>query len=195
VADIPKGFLRATELAHELVAERLVAGDAAVDATAGNGHDTLFLAGQVGPGGRVIAFDIQDVAISSTRGRLEEEGVLDRVTLIHDSHENCVRCLGEHGVGRLKAVMFNLGYLPGGDRSLVTRPEITVSALQSLLGIVVPGGVITLILYIGHPGGSKEAEAVLRFVQSLDPGRFEAVHYLKIIGSKPPPELLAITVR
>ena len=152
--------MRLTHRAHEAVGRVLSDGDLALDATAGNGHDTVFLAERVGEGGRVWAFDVQDAAIAQTRRRLEEAGFGDRVCLIHDTHANLASHLPEAARGRLGAVMFNLGYLPGSDRSLVTDAPSTLAALEASLEVIRPGGLVSLMVYRGHPGGREEWQQV-----------------------------------
>lgn len=156
---------RPTQRAHRELAAVLREGDLAIDATAGNGHDTLFLARQIGESGRVIAFDIQADAIRATGARLEAEGVADRVTLIQDSHAR----LGEHAAaGTVAAVMFNLGYLPGGDVALITRREETLAALGQALPVLRCGGLLSIVCYPGHPGGDQESAAVVAWAAELD---------------------------
>src|SRR5690606_3119323 len=101
-------------------------GMVAVDATAGNGYDTVFLAGRVGPTGRVYAFDIQEEALRETRARITEQGLADRVELIHAGHERLL----EYVNGPINAMVFNLGYRPRGDKRVITRPETTIEALK-----------------------------------------------------------------
>jgi SAM-dependent methyltransferase len=144
-------------------------GDLAVDATAGNGHDTAFLAELVGPGGRVWAFDVQRCAIDATAARLVALGLGARVELICGGHET----VAEFAPSGLGVVMFNLGYLPGGDHALVTRPETTVRALSAALRLLRPGGVLTCVVYPGHPGGTEEAAAVRAAFARCPPGDYE----------------------
>lgn len=158
------GGVRLTQRAHEAVARVLVEDDLALDATAGNGHDTVFLAEQVGSGGFVWAFDVQEAAITQTRRRLEEAGLLERGCLIHDSHSDMALHLPEKAKGRLGAVMFNLGYLPGSDRRLVTQSETTLAAVQTAVGFTRPGGLVSLMVYRGHPGGREEWQAVCQWL-------------------------------
>lgn len=150
-------------------------GDSAVDATVGNGHDTLFLAEAVGASGRVFGFDIQTDAIQAARRRLEAAGLEDRVTLFADSHHRLAECLPAEVHGRIRGVMFNLGYLPHGDHAIITRPETTVPALSVASRLLAPGGMMTVVLYTGHPGGEAEAEAVIRWAKELDPTRFQTM--------------------
>ncbi len=152
---------RPTEQAHEVVSRVVRPGEAVVDATAGNGHDTLFLAERVGHGGKVVAFDLQQAAIDSTRQRLEAAGVADRVELWRESHAGMARRV-EAEVG---AVMFNLGYLPGGDHEVITRTDQTLRALEVAVGLLRRGGVLTVVCYPGHAGGDEEAAAVRAWIK------------------------------
>ena len=144
--------------AQAAIAEVLTPGAVAVDATVGNGHDTLFLAEQVGARGRVYGFDCQAAAIVSTRKRLAQAKMLDRVNLIQAGHETLQSHLAAEA--RLLAVMFNLGYLPGSDKQYITRAETTLAALEQACALLAPGGRISLVLYTGHAGGPEEAAAV-----------------------------------
>ena len=157
-------------LSHLLVRCCLGAGDHAVDATCGNGHDTRFLAELVGSGGHVWGFDIQGQAITETRRRLAETGLAERVTLIQAGHE----AMRQHVAGPVRAVLFNLGYLPGGDRSIITRPETTGTALEQALELLAPGGVLAVTVYPGHGGGSDEQQIVDRWAAGLDPRRYHS---------------------
>ena len=158
--------------AHEAMAECLRPGDWAVDATAGNGHDALFLAQTVGPEGRVFAFDIQSAAATATRRRLAEAGVAERVEVGVRGHEHLSAALPPTAQGRVRGVMFNLGYLPGGDKSLITRPETTLTALQAAAAVLEPGGRLTVVAYPGHAGGGEETAAVAHWAQEALPGGF-----------------------
>lgn len=156
--------MRATERAHEAVRAIVRAGDHVIDATAGNGWDTCFLADLVGPEGRVFAFDIQEEAIASTKSRLVAQGIKDeRVTLIHESHAALQRHIEEP----VAAVMFNLGYRPGGDHELRTHREETLTALAEGWTVLREGGVMSVVCYRGHPGGMEEGEGVLEFAGRL----------------------------
>jgi SAM-dependent methyltransferase len=138
-----------------------------VDATAGNGHDTAFLAQAVGPGGRVFAIDIQEAALRATAARLEGLDLLDRVTLVRGDHAGMAALLPCGARGAIALVCFNLGYLPDGDHRIVTTAEATLAALRAAAGLIRPGGALSVIAYRGHPGGWEEARAVARFVAEL----------------------------
>lgn len=158
---------RLTAVAQQAVAGALGHGDCAVDATLGNGHDTLFLARCVGPDGRVIGFDLQAQAIANTLHALREAGLEQRVELHHCSHQQLQRWVAPALHGRIGAVMFNLGYLPGGDKSVVTRADSTLDALQQALSMLRVGGLVSLLVYRGHAGAHAESTAVERWIGSL----------------------------
>ncbi len=158
-------------LAHERVADALAPGAWAVDATAGNGHDTLFLARCVGSEGRVFTVDIAAAALNATGVRLDEAGVRDRVVLLQADHADLGRHLPHDARGRIAAVMFNLGFLPGGDKSRPTRAATTCAALDQALDCLRPGGLLSVLCYTGHPEGAEETRAVEAWVDAHDPGR------------------------
>ncbi len=151
---------RVTHVAHDLIREVVSAGDVVIDATAGNGHDTLFLARLVGEEGRVHAFDVQYEALLSTRERLSKEEVTTPISYHLASHAKMAPL-----VPSACAVMFNLGYLPGTDQVTITKTQSTVEALQQASEILKPEGIITCICYPGHPGGLEEAEAVVAWAR------------------------------
>ncbi len=158
----------AVALSHLFLRERVRLGDAVADATCGNGRDTLLLAELVGAAGRVWSFDIQEEALRSTAAALEKQGLRERVELVAAGHER----LGEFIRGPLRAAVFNLGYLPGGDKGMVTRPETTRPALDAALDLLAPGGLLLVAVYTGHPGALEEEDAVLSWACGLDPRAF-----------------------
>lgn len=149
---------RLTVYAARWLKEALRPGAYAVDATVGNGYDTLFLAHEVGPSGRVLGFDVQKVALTNATEMLRFAGLLNRVTLVLASHED-LRYYLPPGQ-QVAAGMFNLGYLPRGDRRITTRPESTLAALSALVPHLEPTGRITLLSYRGHLGGEGEYQAL-----------------------------------
>lgn len=155
--------LRTTDLSHLILSQFLKEGQTVVDATAGNGHDTLFLAGQIGAGGKVYAFDIQKQALENTRNLLSQYKFLDRVTLIADGHEKMLEYIKEP----VHCLMYNLGYLPGGDKSVITSFETTLCSLKQGLEILAQGGAVSVTLYPGHQGGDQEAAEVEKFLLNL----------------------------
>ncbi len=184
-------MLRTTEFAHYLVRQTLEPGDWAVDATVGNGHDTLFLAELVGPAGHVLGFDVQEAALAAAGRHVDG---LSQVMLVHAGHETLSERLPEEGRERLSAVMFNLGYLPGADHDVTTNTDTTLAGLEQALANLSVGGLVTLVLYPGHPGGAEEADAVRSFAEDL-PDDFAVAHYARINSKRPAPELLAIERR
>ena len=157
--------MRLTEKVHHILTNHLKEGNQAIDATAGNGYDTLFLAEQVGPSGKVIAIDIQDCAIRSTREKLESAGLIDRVRLVSEDHALALRKLIVDNHKKVAAITFNLGYLPGSDKSIQTRAESTDEALATSIQLLCPGGYLCVTAYRGHSGGKTEAETVEAFMR------------------------------
>ncbi len=174
-----------TELLHVLLESEIVTGDFAIDATAGNGHDTVFLARAVGATGRVVAIDIQQQALASTAVRLESEGLRERVMLHCGCHSDLAEIAGSD---RPRAIVFNLGYLPGGDHDLITQTENTLKALSAASDILMPRGVLAVVCYPGHIGGDEEAAAVEVFITSLKAQR--TARYSMILRDKTTPFLL-----
>lgn len=211
------GFVSVLSFAHELTRQRIRPGDTAIDATAGGGNDTLLLARLVGRGGRVFAFDIQEEALRQTGSRLTEAGILwsrmdgaadpnsavdgmpvprnaAECRLVLASHAEMERWVDFRNGAGAAAVMFNLGYLPGSrtDHSVITRPESTLPALAAALRLLRPGGVLTAVLYPGHPGGAEEAAAVEKWACRL--AQTEAQVLLYRFGNAPAaaPYLIAV---
>lgn len=149
----------------------LSAGDTAVDATAGRGRDTLFLAECVGSEGRVYAFDIQAQAVEQTERLLREHALRERVVLSQLDHAR----MAEVVKGRAKVVMFNLGYLPGGNHSLTTQPQSTLLAMKAALALLEVNGVIAITAYRGHPGGEYEARTVEEFLAGVSCSAFSVL--------------------
>ena len=156
--------MRITARAHELVRAAVRPGETVIDATVGNGHDTLFLAQCVGSGGRVIGFDVQPEALARAGERLLAAGVGEGLVTLHSrGHE----AMGSHIDAPVGAVMFNLGYLPGGDHGMITCPGTTVAALQVAAGLLRDGGLLSIVCYPGHPGGQEEMLAVNKWAKGL----------------------------
>ena len=181
-------MLRMTEFIHDTLRQTLRPGDWAVDATVGNGYDTAFLAEQVGASGRVFGFDIQADAIEATKERTNHA---PWVALFQCSHERMSKCLPANAKGKIAVVMFNLGYLPGGQKDITTTPETTVDALHEALELIKAGGLVTLLLYTGHPGGQCEAAAVKDVAAAL-PSTFVATEHRRLNAAKKSPEVLLI---
>jgi len=159
---------RMTEWAHQLVRPHLHTGDVVVDATCGNGHDTLFLADAVGPTGKVYAFDVQEEALHATKERLQHAQCDGWVQLVQTGHEHLLEHLQAEHYGQVRAVMFNLGYLPGGDKSNTTEASSTLAALDQALDLLAPDGLLSLVVYPGHEAGKQEAEAIQERLNHLE---------------------------
>ncbi|MCU6711177.1 class I SAM-dependent methyltransferase [Paenibacillus sp. J5C_2022] len=177
------GFLSILSLAHKWIAERVHPGDTVIDATAGGGVDTLELAKLVGRRGCVYAFDIQQEALDRTSGRLKPlgtEGAAPRLVLLLQDHAAMAEVVEEAHRGEIAAVMFNLGYLPGSDESVITEPGSTLAALQAALSLLRPGGIVTCALYPGHPGGDSEAAIVEEWASKLPQREAQVVQYRQL---------------
>lgn len=175
-------------LSHFFLRERLKSGDRAVDATCGNGHDTLFLARLVGPEGKVWAFDVQEGALAATEERLAEAGCRERVALVHGGHERLAEVVTEP----VRAVVFNLGFLPGAPRETVTTPATTLAGLEQAAALLLPEGIIVVAVYTGHPGGAEEGDAVEAWAAGLSPGRFNVWRCRQANRSGAAPSLIVV---
>lgn len=212
---------RTTDMAHTLWRAVMRPGDTVVDATMGNGWDTVALAriladldaspaGDASKPGRVVAFDVQEDALTSTRARVREMLTPDqasRVDLVLKSHERMEEHVRVPGVNAFDdddddagmetdavgVVCFNLGYLPGptADKEVRTRRTTTVSAVASGVRVLRPGGVLTVVGYTGHEGGWEEVEAVMELVSSLDPREFTATNH-SVVNRDNCPQLIAV---
>lgn len=181
-------FRSARFWAAELIGPALFPGARAVDATMGNGKDTLWLCGLVGETGRVYAFDVQAEAVARTRELLEREGVADRAALFCRGHEHMAEVVD----GPVDAVMFNLGWLPGAEHGVTTRVETTLQAADAALTLLKPEGLLTICVYPGHDEGARELNALTAWAASLDPRRYDALmkHYMN--QPNDPPVLIAV---
>ncbi|MGD8191114.1 class I SAM-dependent methyltransferase [Brevibacillus ginsengisoli] len=178
------------EVARRLIRERVGSSETVIDATMGNGNDTLFLAELVGKEGKVIAFDIQKEAAEKTKVRLESYGVLEQVEMRLVSHEQ-IKEISE-SVG---AIMFNLGYLPGGDKEVSTQAKSTIRAIESGLQILKSGGIMTIVVYWGHEAGVIEKEEVENYCMALDQSEYLVLKYQYLNQKNQAPFLLAIERR
>ncbi|WP_100013186.1 class I SAM-dependent methyltransferase [Lentibacillus sediminis] len=178
--------------AHELIEKTVAPGETLIDATCGNGQDTLFLSKLTGETGQVWAFDIQEKAIERARELMTANDV-HHVSFVHDSHANLAAYLPHDE--QIGGAVFNLGYLPRSDKSVVTKGDSTVAAIRNMLPLLKPKGLIVLVVYHGHPGGKQEKQAVLDYLNSLDQQKFHVLSYGFINQKNDPPFLLAIEKR
>ncbi|MGE7219398.1 class I SAM-dependent methyltransferase [Priestia koreensis] len=186
---------RILPFARTLLQKTVQEGDIAVDATMGNGHDTVFLADLVGEKGHVYAFDVQETALQSTYKKIEEKQFEDRVTLLQKSHDQVQESLPKDDSRKITGAIFNLGYLPGGDKQIVTKPHSTIDAIQQLLALLEPEGIIVLVIYHGHPEGAIERDEVLSFVHTLDQQDVHVLQYQFLNQQNNPPFIIAIEKR
>lgn len=178
---------RPTQLVHAILRDVIRSGDTVVDATAGHGHDTVFLAECVGPSGRVLAFDLQEQAIRSAHARVTAAGLVARVTFHHASHAR----MAEHvPVCSLSAVMFNLGYLPGDNHEVTTTASETLAALAVATQLLKSGGVLAVVCYPGHPAGEEEALKVEEYFARLAGHGWQLAKYAMLGTRRPAPFLL-----
>lgn len=161
-------------------------GDIVIDGTAGNGHDTLFLAKLVGSTGHVYAFDVQQTAVEATLLRVSEwQGI---VSVFHSGHE----LIADYVSKEISAAVFNLGYLPGADHSIITQPQTTIKAIESCLELLKVGGLIILVVYHGHEGGAKERDVLLNYVSNLPQSFVHVLKYEFVNQQNHPPFVLVI---
>ncbi len=151
------------ELHKYFILNHLHEGDIAVDFTMGNGHDTEFLSKTVGERGHVFAFDIQEQALRCTRENLQKAGCPENYTLIHDSHHK----VKDYVTGPIKAGMFNLGYLPGSDKTVTTMRETTLPAIEAAIDLLDRDAVLLVAVYPGHAEGEAEGKLVCEYLSSL----------------------------
>ena len=185
---MPYELRSARYLAADILERAVSPGDSVVDATMGNGHDTLFLCQLVGEGGRVYAFDVQQKAVENTKKRLEEAGVLSRAALFCLGHEHMAEKVGE----LVAAVVFNLGWLPGGDHSVTTHWETTRQAVESALSLLKPLGVLVICAYPGHAEGDRERASLTAFLSALPPQQFNVLRQAFLNAGPGAPECFAI---
>ena len=195
-------MLKQLEMAHWMLKDIINTNDVVVDATMGNGYDTQFLAEL---GANVYAFDVQEEALSATEKRLDDAGIKNQifeknlsnlltepsVNLVLSGHEK----LSEYVKEPIKAAIFNLGYLPKTDKSVVTKADTTLTALDALTNQLVVGGRIAIMIYYGHEGGMEEKDAVIKWTSSLPQKDWEVTSYAPLNQIHTPPILVLIEKR
>ncbi|WP_412988336.1 class I SAM-dependent methyltransferase [Pediococcus siamensis] len=183
----------ALRFSHTLLAQAVQPGDTVIDATVGNGNDTIYLASAVGKTGRVFGFDVQESALKETQTQLTLTGLTAQTTLIHDGHEHIEHHVPEDT--QLAAAIFNLGYLPGSDKSVITHGKTTIAAISQCLSLLVRGGLVIVVSYYGHPGGQDELAQLQRYLKGLPQKQFQVLTYQFINQQNEPPILFAIQKR
>lgn len=156
-----------TTQAHQIITQCTNPGDITIDATVGNGHDTLFLANLLGKQGVVFGFDCQQLAIEVTQKKLENNNMSGNTQLFHASHSRMNELIPSRYHGKIQVIMFNLGYLPGSDKTHITQADTTLSALNQAIELISATGVITVIAYPGHLGGEIETDQINHWCTQL----------------------------
>ena len=157
-------------LAHEWLKKYVKAGSTCIDATAGRGHDTLFLCELAGPTGHVMAFDIQQEALDSTKALLETHN--HSAALYLESHVNMTSHAQQECVD---AIVFNFGYLPGADHHLATQKETSIEAIEKGLALLKVKGTMALCIYQGGDTGFEEKDAIMAYLKTLDYKKYTVV--------------------
>ncbi len=179
-----------TTFVHQVLKERLQKGNVVVDATLGNGKDALFLYSLIGEDGSLYGFDIQELSIANTKELFQQTGI-DRarnIQLFNAGHQYMEKYVKEP----IDCCIFNLGYLPGGSHSIVTRPDTTLRALEASLNLLKVGGIITIAIYYGHEGGSEEKDALLAYLTELPFEAYNVMQWQTINNQNNPPIVVVI---
>ena len=173
----------ALDIAHKMIKQMVKPGDFCIDATAGNGHDTEFLCSLVGESGRVIAMDIQQSAVDNTKARLAAAGFSRRAEVFCMSHSDMDIVDAPESAD---CIVFNFGWLPGGDHNVFTRAETSVPAIEKALSVIKPGGLLVLCVYYGRNNGYSERDAIVEYVSNLE-SRYYAVMKCDFLNRKNDP--------
>lgn len=182
----------ALNYSHFLLTNSVQKNDFVVDATVGNGHDTEFLAQLVGEKGHVIGFDVQKSGLDNTKNRLLKKN-LNNVELILDGHQNIENYIMDTTI--IGGAIFNLGYLPGADKSIITHGQTTLQAINAILPHLKDNGLIVLVVYYGHDGGQNEVDQLIDFTKNLPQKQYHVLKYEFINQANTPPYVLAIQKR
>lgn len=176
-------------LSHKFISEHVKKGDFCIDGTAGKGRDTLFLSRLVGEEGKVIALDIQPQAVEFTKTLLCENNITWAEVYL-SCHSKLSSFAEKESVD---AIMFNFGWLPGGDHNIFSRADSSIPALKSALELLKPGGKMSLCLYYGKENGTDEKDRILTFVKELDQKEFSVLLTDFINRKGEPPIAVLIT--
>jgi len=178
----------ARHLAADYMRQTIRPGDSVVDATMGNGKDTLFLAELVGEAGHVYAFDVQAEAVARTQERVREAGFDARTTLLLAGHETMAQYVPQG----MTAIMFNLGWLPGAAHAVTTQTETTLAAVDAAVRLLAPGGIVTVCIYPGHDEGKRELAALVEYASRLPVRTYNVAHHHFLNASAETPQLILI---
>lgn len=174
---------------NKIFLERIIEkGDVVIDATMGNGYDTVYLGSLVGKEGKIYAFDVQQEALVSTKKKVIRDEMEDMVELILDGHENMDKYVKE----QVSCVVFNLGYLPRAKHMVITKPDTTLEAIKKSLDLLKPNGIISIAAYIGHEGGLEEKNYICEYLDSLDQNYYNVLHMEFTNQINNPPQLILV---
>ncbi len=177
------------KLAMHLTAMYIQLGDTVIDATVGNGNDTLALSELVGETGKVYGFDIQPLALMRASEFLMQNDAPSEIELVYNSHEE----MDKHIAEPVAAIVFNLGYLPSGAKHITTRAETTLTALGKAIEMIKCDGVITVVMYPGHAEGQIEKEKVLEWAGLLDKSLYHCAYISMINQPENAPCIMLVT--
>ena len=172
--------MKLTEKVHSVLSQHLSLGDCAVDMTAGNGWDTLFLSKSVGESGHIFSFDIQKAAIAQTKKLMSGAEQTSNLTLFHSCHTKIEQKIPPSFYQKVKAITFNLGYLPTSNKTIITTPQSTLCALEKSYEWMAQDGVMTILAYRGHSGGLEETQTITEWTNRVP------VHHEVIMGNESP---------
>ena len=170
------------EMEKKLLAEHIGNGNVVADFTVGNGNDTLWLARRVGEHGLVYGFDIQEQAVKNTLTLLKKNEVVDRCNIICDSHHNMLNYIST----KLDAGVFNLGFLPGGDKGITTLRETTIPAIKAAISLIKAGGCLLIAVYPGHEEGRVEGDMICEMLSQYDQKHLSAYRFNVLNASSSP---------
>lgn len=183
-----KEIVNVIKISRDIIMKYVKDGHVVLDCTVGNGNDTLLLAKQVGATGKVYGFDIQSRALEVTLEKLSCEKLDNRVQLILDGHENIDMYITE----KLDFIIYNLGYLPKGNKNIKTNKDTTLLSLKKSINLLKDNGVIVITCYTGHEGGLEEKNEIEKFLTNLNQKEFNILKYEFINQKNYPPVLFGV---
>ncbi len=196
-------IVKTTSLTMHIVSDYIRPGDTVVDCTMGNGYDTLSLAAAAGCGkdstirGRVYAFDIQQQAVDATRAYLQENGIENPeengIYLIRASHEQMDLHLPDPSKTEISAFVFNLGFMPGKDKTVMTKAATSLPAIKKAINMVKQNGIVSVMAYTGHKEGEEEHAVITEFLKTLPSKKYHVAYVNMINQKKTAPSLFLIT--
>lgn len=184
--------LTPVELSHFLLKQCLKPGGIAVDGTVGNGNDLLYLTQLAGEKGQVFGFEIQGAGLIQALNRLHEHKVNPMPTLFFGGHEQLGEKLPQSLQGKINAFIFNLGYLPGSNKKIITRAPTTLRAFSQALDWLAPEGILVAVVYRGHSGGVEESDLLLDWASQIHPTEAETHLFKRLNLRESTPYVLLI---